>query len=227
MTDSQQMFGTLMRAFCKHIRRSIFGDIRRLVTLAWAVVGLCSSKTVNFNQWGEAVISQGKKAASHKRRFQRWLHNERVLPCRFYAPLVQAALQGWELTERLFVALDTSVLPGGYVLIRAALVYRGRAVPLAWAVIKHDSATVGYTTYESVLQQAIVALPPGCTIIWLADRGFLHCQLVKFVKQRPGNHYRLRAKANTLVRFADRRVANMAQLCPPAGQCASVGHVRE
>lgn len=225
MTDSQQMFGTLMRAFCKHIPRAVFGDIRRLVTLAWAVVGLCLSKTVNFSQWGEGVISQAQKAASHKRRFQRWFHNKHILPCRFYAPLVSAALAGWQLTERVYVALDTSVLPGSYVLIRAALVYRGRAIPLAWDVIKHGSATVGYKTYESILQQTIATLPPGCRITWLADRGFLHRQFVKFVKQRPRDHYRIRAKASTLIRFADRHVANMAQLCPPVGQAHFYHHV--
>ena len=26
------------------------------MVLAWAVVGLCLTKTVNFNQWGEVVI---------------------------------------------------------------------------------------------------------------------------------------------------------------------------
>ncbi len=60
-------------------------------------------------------------------------------------------------------------------------------------------------------------MPTGCAITWLADRGFLHRQFVKFVKQRPGDHYRIRAKANTLVRFADRSMANMAQLCPLSG----------
>lgn len=217
MTDSRQLFVTLMQGFCKHVPRAKFGDIRRLVTLAWAVVGLCISKTVNFSQWGESVMSKAKKAASHKRRFQRWFHNEHIIPCSFYAPLVKAALHGWELTESVYVALDTSVLPRGYVLIRVALVYRGRTVPLAWSVIKHGSATVGYTTYEGVLRQAIAALPSGCAIIWLADRGFLHRQLVRFVKQRPKDHYRIRAKSSTLVRFADHHVSSMGKLCPPAG----------
>ena len=34
-TESQQMFRTLMRAFLLHLSRSAWGDIRRLVTLAW------------------------------------------------------------------------------------------------------------------------------------------------------------------------------------------------
>jgi|GEM_PF-4089637 hypothetical protein len=47
-TESQQMFRTLMRAFLLHLPRSAWGDIRRLVTLAWAVVGLCLSKKVTL-----------------------------------------------------------------------------------------------------------------------------------------------------------------------------------
>jgi hypothetical protein len=34
MTDSRQMFRTLMQAFVEHIPRSAWGDIRRLVVLA-------------------------------------------------------------------------------------------------------------------------------------------------------------------------------------------------
>ena len=217
MTDSQQMFGTLIRAFILYIPRATFGDIRRLVTLAWAVVGVTISKSANFNKWGASVISKATIAASNQRRFQRWLYSEYILPNTFYAPLLKAALQEWDLAERLFVSLDTSVLPRGYVLIRASLVYRGRAIPIAWKIIKHGSASVSFDAYKSVLEQVIVTLPTNYPIIWLADRGFLHSQFVKFIKQRSGDHYRIRAKANTRVRFTDRTVVNMAQLCPPEG----------
>jgi len=70
MTDSQQMYRTLMTAFCAHVPRSIFGDVRRLVVLAWVVIGLCFAKTVNFDAWGEVVISPAQYASSRTRRFQ-------------------------------------------------------------------------------------------------------------------------------------------------------------
>lgn len=41
MYDSLQMYCTLMNDFWEHIPRQVFGDIRRLMTLAWVVVGLC------------------------------------------------------------------------------------------------------------------------------------------------------------------------------------------
>lgn len=112
--------------------------------------------------------------------------------------------------------LDTSVLFYGYILIRTSLVYRGRALPIAWRVFKHNSASVNYDDYEIVLEQTRDALPPEMVIVLLADRGFLHRKLVLFARQA-GWHYRLRAKASTMVHLRDRRVASMGQLRPPKG----------
>ena len=80
MTDSLQLYGTLLSAFCEYIPSHVFGDVRRLMVLAWAVVGLCLTKTVNFNLWGEVVMGQAQYASSHQRRFQRLLKNKQVKP---------------------------------------------------------------------------------------------------------------------------------------------------
>ena len=101
MTDSRQMFLTLMRAFVKQIPRAAWGDIRRLVTLAWAVVGLCLSKKVSLPGWGEAVESRAQQAASRTRRFARWMDNAKVQVQPIYAPLLLAALCGWQTAGRV------------------------------------------------------------------------------------------------------------------------------
>jgi hypothetical protein len=57
---------------------------------------------------------------------------------------VRAALVDWQPTERLYLALDGSVLEGSpFVLIRVSLIYRGHAIPLAW-VLRHASAGVSF-----------------------------------------------------------------------------------
>jgi hypothetical protein len=216
MNDSLQMYRTLNTAFGEHIPHRVYGDRRRLQTLAWAVIGLCTTKTVNFNLWGEVVMSNAQYAASHQRRFQRWLHNPHVVPIAFYWPLLQATLAAWPAGQRAYVALDTSVLPNGYVLIRTALIYRGRALPIAWRVLKHGSATVSYDDYRIVLAHTRLILPAELVVVLMADRGFLHRRLVRFAR-RAGWHYRLRAKANTQVRLWDHRVLAMAELQPPQG----------
>jgi len=214
--DSLQLYSTLLTAFCQHIPRANYGDLRRLMVLAWAVVALCMTKTVNFNKWGEAVISRARKAASHQRRFQRFLKNKRVKPLKLYSPLLKISLDEWSREETFYLALDVSDLKNGYILIRLALVYRGRAIPVSWRVMKHNSASVAYKDYKILLKQALIILPKGRPIVLLADRGFVHAELVKFCRI---NHwgYRLRAKSNTVIRFPDRSVANFGKLSPPEG----------
>jgi hypothetical protein len=217
MTDSLQLYGTLLTAFYTHIPGHIFGDVRRLMVLAWAVVGLCLTKTVNFNQWGEVVIGRARYASSHQRRFQRWFHNKRIKPLKFFFPLLRAAMHIWPPEQILYLAIDACDLKNGYLLIRLALVYRGRAIPVTWRVIKHNSTSVSYMDYKVILKQALLILPEGQPIILLADRGFLHAKLVKFCRKHHWA-YRLRAKSSTRVRLSDRRVASMTKLCPPEGQ---------
>ncbi len=226
MTDSHQMFCTLMQAFVLYLPRSAWGDIRRLVTLAWAVVGLCWSKRASLSSWGEAVESQAHHAASHTRRFQRWVDNAQIRVQALYAPLVQAALTAWSPSGRVYVALDVSVLHGSpFVLIRVSLIYRGRAIPLAWRVLRHASATVGYPDYVGVLDQTVACLPSGLEVIFLADRGFVHQELFQWLRRQQW-HYRLRLTADTLIHFPDRRVMPVGQLIPPKGTAHFYHEVR-
>jgi hypothetical protein len=55
--------------------------------------------------------------------------------------VLQAALVDWPVESRLYVALDTTALTP-FVLIRASLIYRGRAIPLAWRAMHHRSTKV-------------------------------------------------------------------------------------
>jgi hypothetical protein len=56
----------------------------------------------------------------------------------------------------------------------------------------------------------------------LADRGFLHRQLIRFTR-KTGWHYRLRAKVSTLVYLKKHQWIRMDQLRPPQG-CAHFYH---
>jgi hypothetical protein len=144
------------------------------------------------------------------------LKNKRVKALKLYYPLFKIALSEWSREKTFYLALDVSDLKNGYILIRLALVYRGRAIPVCWRVMKHNSTSVAYKDYKILLKQALIVLPKGRPIVLLADRGFVHAELIKFCRS---NHwgYRLRAKSSNLVRLPDRSVASFGKLCPPKG----------
>jgi hypothetical protein len=141
MTESHQVHQELLGALHHLIPRTVYQDSRRLDTLAWAITGLCLMRTVHLSAWAEVTQSRAQTVASRIQRVSGWLHHPAISPADWYRPVVQAALAQWPAAQRLYVALDTTALTP-FVLIRASLIYRGRAIPLAWRAMQHQSTTV-------------------------------------------------------------------------------------
>ncbi len=172
-----------------------WADLRHLYTLVWMVIGLIHSGSVNLTKWAMYIQSKAKFAQSKQRRFSRWIHNPRINPKRLYSPLIQGALKGWE-EEVLFLSLDTSMLWNQYCLIRVAVVYRGRAVPIAWRVLDHPSSSVKMQAYQDLLKRVAHLMPVGVKVILLGDRGFIDPKLMKYARQQLGWSYRIRIKSD-------------------------------
>src|SRR6266704_235287 len=223
MNEANHMHRDLMNALLPILPRKVYRDIRRVVNLVWAIVGVCLTHTVRLEAWGEVLESRAQYAASRVHRFARWLHHPAIDPHTWYLPILHAALTDWPTGTRLYVALDTTALTP-FVLIRASLVYRGRAIPLAWRALRHRSTQVSFEAYQPVLNQVRAIVPPGLPITLLADRGFVHKQLVTYC-QRSGWHFRVRLPGDTLVHREALSVSAVKDLCPPAGQERFFQHV--
>jgi hypothetical protein len=161
------------------------------------VIGLLGSGCISLSAWADYTHGRAKQASSRVRRFSRWLANDKVEVNELYAPIIQEALASWG-KHRLYLALDTSRLPGGYCLIRVSVLYRGRAVPVVWQVLAHDSSSVAFEVYRPLLAQAARLMPNGVKVVLLADRGFCDTKLMAHLSDELGWHYRIRLKASLL-----------------------------
>ncbi|EKV02156.1 transposase family protein [Leptolyngbya sp. PCC 7375] len=161
----------------------------------WLVAALIQTGEVSLTKWAKYVPCRGQYAQSRQRRIRRWIGNSRINVHRLYKPIIQAALANWE-DSCVYVSLDTTQFWDEYCLIRLAVVHRGRALPLAWRVLKHSSATVAFSEYQEMLTHSARYLPQGVNVILLADRGFVHTEAMSAVR-RLGWHYRIRLKSNT------------------------------
>ncbi len=193
MTEANPMHHDLLHALLPLIPRTTYQDARRLNTFVWAIVGLCLTHTVRLSAWAEVTQSRAQYAASRERRFSRWLHHPGIVPSEWYRPVIQAALTDWPANQRLYVALDTTALTP-FVLIRASLVSRGRAIPLAWRAMHHRSTKVSFEAYQPVLDQVHALLPANQLVTLLADRGFVHERLLHTLRKFQW-HFRLRLPA--------------------------------
>ena len=92
------------------------------------------------------------------------MYNDRINVNELYGPLIQEGLAEWG-DHKLYLALDTSRLFDDYCLIRISVVFRGRAVPVAWKVLEHKSSTVSYAVYEELLDHAAMLVPTDAYIV--------------------------------------------------------------
>jgi hypothetical protein len=97
--------------------------------------------------WEPHVTSKATQAQSFERRWRRFLTNKKINTEHIYLPLVMAALSKWK-NQRLSLAIDITVLWDKYCMIHLSVVCCGRAIPLLWDVLEHESATVAFSDYE-------------------------------------------------------------------------------
>jgi len=138
MSNSTHLYNQLLEFFRQY---SKFKDLRHLKALAWMVSALICSGQLSLPAWEPYVPCRAEKAQSVERRWRRFLDNTKIKVEALYIPLVLIALSGWK-KHRLYIALDTTVLWDKYCMIHLSVVCCGRAVPLLWRVLEHESATV-------------------------------------------------------------------------------------
>lgn len=84
------------------------------------------------------------------------------------------------------LTLDTSMLWDEYCLIEVCMAWGGRSFPLSQKVIKHGSASVSFADYCPVRNAAKAVLPKDCQVTLLADRGFEHGELLRWMLEQFG-----------------------------------------
>ena len=149
MNEARQMHDQLVNALLPIIPRTVYQDRRRLNTLVWAIVGLCLTQTVHFSAWAEMTKAPCEVRGPPRTPFCcALLHHRSIAPAQWYRPVLQSALVDWPVDQRLSGALDTTALTP-FVLIRASLLYRGRAISLAWRALRHRSPQVSFEARPS------------------------------------------------------------------------------
>lgn len=187
MPQPSALYDTLLTLF----KQAPWRDVRHRSTLCWMVTGLLTSGWIALDEWAPGVAGRAVYAQSTVRRFRRWLSNPRIDALRLYAGLLRPALEGCP-DPRWVVALDTTVLWNTFCVVQVALIWRGRSVPVAWKVLRHPSASVAFRDYRGVLGFA-ARLLQGREVVLLADRGFIHAELLRWAR-KAGWGFRVRGK---------------------------------
>jgi len=106
--------------------------------------------------------------ADDKRGVQR--HEVEVATC--FGWLLRWILGWWESNEqRLAVAMDATSLGQQFTVLVLSVVYRGCAIPVAWAIVPGSETGSWRGRWEGLLTTLASQMPQDWTVIVLADRG--------------------------------------------------------
>lgn len=195
---------------------SQYRDLRHLKALAWMINALICSGKINLSEWEAYVPSRAQQAQSTERRWQRFLRNRRIRVRSLYLPLVMAAISNWN-QQRLYLAIDTTMLWNQFCIIHISIVCGGRAVPFLWKVLAHKSSTVAFAEYKSMLKLSHRLLSSYPDLMLLADRGFANHELMNWL-QDSNWHYCLRLPCDVILHGVRRHPIELKYLWPSKGE---------
>jgi len=173
----------------------------RLVLL---VLGILESKSSKPSQIAQAIhrlgLSKGS-AESLERRVRRIENDPEVTATWCFHPFARAHLC-YGRPRELVLIIDPTTQDDRVVMLTVSVWYRGRALPLVWAVWAANCPLAGPGFWQRVaalLAQVAALLPRHIPVIWLADRAFGTPQFTDLLTAY-GWHYIVRVQGQTRCR---------------------------
>ena len=194
--------------------------VRQRRVLALFSLGMALAKHCGLARVA-AVVPGLAVVPSITRRFERLLANGR-LDVRAARGAVVAEVLGRARGQTLWLALDethqgrtdTGARLG---MLALRLVYRERAIPLAWACYLPGRAPARFPILVGRLIDEVAALvPPGTRVVLMTDRGLSWPSLLDRCR-RVGWSFLCRVQRQTRVQTADGRACTIGDLAPRPG----------
>jgi hypothetical protein len=171
MSDNLQRYRAIREALIQGYRGELHGrGVRHLTTLAAFISGIVGSKRTQLPHIASKVPDE-TKPESRVKRLTRWLDNERILEEVYFLPYAALLLTHLAL-ETLVVVMDGSVVGRGCLALMIHVVYKGRALPLAWRVRHSPKGHCPEALHIEVVELLSQLIPEGTQVVLLGDGEF-------------------------------------------------------
>ena len=171
-----------------------------MTTLAAFISGIVGSKSSQLPSIATKIPDQAK-AESRVKRLSRWLNNDAIKEEIYFLPYAEMLLHCLAL-ETLVLVMDGSGIGRGCCVLMIHVIYKGRALPLAWVVRQcpkgHCSRSPSHRAGGSVSD----LIPKGTKVVFLGDGEFDGTDLQKTMNDA-GWLYACRTAKSTVATWED------------------------
>lgn len=132
-----------------------------------------------------------------------------------FGPLIAWVLALWQGT-RLVVAFDATTLHDDLLILALSLLYRGTAIPIAWAFLPANRKRAWLPVILDLCKTVAAQIPARYEVLLLADRGLYSPRLYRSLRHR---HWHLLVRVNSQAYFRRHQHAwqALATLLPGPG----------
>jgi hypothetical protein len=171
MSDNLRRYRAIRDALTQGYPGQPTGTVaRHLTTLAALINGIVGSKSCQLPSIA-TKIPDGTKPESRVKRLTRWLDNERILEEVYFLPYAEILLMHLAL-ETLVLVMDGSVVGRGCAALMLHVIYKGRALPLAWRVRQGPKGHFPEDLHIAVVEVMREVIPEGAQVVFLGDGEF-------------------------------------------------------
>jgi Transposase DDE domain len=168
---------------------------RHLHTLAALISGIVGGKSTQLPHIATKV-PDGRKPESRVKRFTRWLDNERIVEEVYFLPYAALLLTQLAL-QTLVLVMDGSGVGRGCTALMIHVVYKGRALPLAWRVRQAPKGHFPEDLHIALVELISSLIPEGAQVVLLGDGEFDGTRLQQTLQQA-GWSYACRTATSTV-----------------------------
>ena len=144
---------------------------RNMNTLTAMITGIIIGKETQLPQIATNVPELIKLTSTEK-RFKRLIINENVTEETYFLPFIQSLLINLGL-EEMVLAIDGSLVGRGCICLMISLIYKSRALPLAFTVVKGKKGHLPEDTHVELVKKLFPLIPESTQqVIFLGDGEF-------------------------------------------------------
>ena len=172
MSDNLRRYRAIRNALKQLYPRRMKGNrVRHMNTLAGLMSGIVGSRRVNLPAVANKAPDRTKRD-SRVKRFERWLKHEGIEAEVYFVPFVEELVAGLAEKCTLVLAIDGSEVGRGCITLMVSVLYKRRALPLAWIVVAGTKGHFPETMHVELLEQVQALIPEGAEVIFLGDGEF-------------------------------------------------------
>jgi len=194
MTDRYKVYTKVKNTLKQMMKLDHQGQV---VTLAMMITGLVMSRMAQLSVMSSEVPTDAKEK-SIEMRMRRWVKDDLDVEA-VYLPFARQILEALSRLP-LILVMDGSQAGRGCMVLMVGVLYRKRALPIAWLVYKGKKGHASSDRHIQALTKVLPLLPPDSQVVLLGDAEYDTTEMLIWLEKNTTWHYVLRTSPQIYIR---------------------------